>query len=57
MVAPSQEYIGTQERRGMQFVGIAKPEGQLDKAFEDSELPEDRDREVVNELLVRMSLG
>jgi predicted nucleotidyltransferase len=33
---------------------LAALEGQLDRAFEESELPEDRDRKAVNELLVRV---
>jgi len=36
---------------------LAELEGQLDRAYEESELPEDRDREAVNELLVRLRLG
>jgi len=36
---------------------LAELESQLDRAFEESELPEDRDRKAVNELLVRVRLG
>ena len=36
---------------------LAELEGQLDRAFEKSGLPEDRDRAAVNELLVRVQLG
>ena len=32
-------------------------EAQLDQAFQESKLPEDRDRKPVNELLVRLRLG
>jgi len=36
---------------------LADLEAQLDRAFEESELPEDRDRAAVNELLVRLRLS
>ncbi|MFO7907719.1 MAG: nucleotidyltransferase domain-containing protein [Pirellulaceae bacterium] len=36
---------------------LAELEGQLDRSYHDSELPEERDREAVNELLVRVRLG
>ncbi|MDY0170196.1 MAG: nucleotidyltransferase domain-containing protein [Thermoguttaceae bacterium] len=36
---------------------LAELEAQLDQAFEESTLPEEPDREAVNELLVRMRLG
>jgi len=35
---------------------LAELEAQLDRAFEESDLPEDRDRNAVNELLVRLRL-
>lgn len=36
---------------------LAELEAQLDQAFADSKLPEDRDRKAVSELLVRLRLG
>ena len=36
---------------------LAELESQLDRAFEESNLPEDRDRKAVNDLLVRVRLG
>ncbi len=36
---------------------LAELEAQLDRAFQDSKLPEGRDRQSVNELLVRLRLG
>ena len=36
---------------------LAELEVRLDQAFADSTLPEDRDREPVNELLLRLRLG
>jgi len=36
---------------------LAELEARLDQAFQESKLPEDRDREPVNELLVRLRLA
>lgn len=36
---------------------LADLEAQFDRAFEESELPEDRDRAAVNELLVQLRLS
>ncbi len=36
---------------------LVELEGQLDRAFEETKLPEERDRDAVNELLVRVRLG
>lgn len=36
---------------------LAELEGQLDRSHQDSELPEERDREAVNEMLLRVRLG
>jgi uncharacterized protein len=36
---------------------LAELEAQLDRAYEESELPEDRDRRAVNDFLVRLRLG
>jgi hypothetical protein len=36
---------------------LAELEAQLDQAFAESPLPEDRDRKPVNELLMRLRLG
>jgi hypothetical protein len=36
---------------------LTELEAQLDRTFQESKLPEDRDRKPVNELLVRLRLG
>ena len=36
---------------------LAELEAQLDQAFQESKLPEDRDRKAVSDLLVRLRLG
>ncbi len=40
-----------------QAARLAELEGQLDRAYEESGLPEDRDRQIVNQLLLRLRLG
>jgi hypothetical protein len=41
---------------GFHAAKLEELESQLDRAFEESELPEVRDRDAVNELLVRLRL-
>ncbi len=42
---------------GFHAAQLAELESRLDRAYEESELPDERDRHAVNELLVRLRLG
>jgi len=42
---------------GFHAARLAELESRLDRAYEESGLPDERDRQAVNELLVRLRLG